>query len=266
MKKVLFYGRIFQEQETEVKAFLDELIRCLLLSDFQIITREGTSTPENYDTVWLDNIVLDISCAYRDAMGLPYECVMSYIMDDDSHESPHNRVKKYLSSTNRLIGYQEMLDDCDVVIGLGGTEGVYRLGLFAAGTKKMFIPFALANGTAKQLVKEFKSLIDNNYSSQLYSFISKNELNKAEIAQFVRILDTCINNNHNKADVISQEDFFRYIDEHPEQIKDFPAGYTWKLLKKLPLRYWIISITAVIVFVFSVAMNIYQTYVAPIIS
>lgn len=160
-----------------------------------------------------------------------------------------------------------MLDYCDAVISLGGTEGVYRLGLFAAGTKKLFIPFALADGTSKQLVKEIKSLLEKNYTGEFYPLISRNKLEPSEINQFVQLLNQCIEKKEKESlKTINQEEFLKYIDENPESLKNLSPHYVWKLLKKLPFRYWLSAIAFIILFVILEAINIYNTYILPITS
>lgn len=266
MKRVLFYGRINKPDEAKVEMFLKELIRDLLLSDYIIITREGTAHPEKYDSIWLDNMVLEIACNWRNKLNLPYDRVQSFSMDDDLAASTHDRVMMVLSSNNRLVGYQEMLDNCDAVISLGGTEGVYRLGLFSVGTKKLFIPFAMANGTSKQLVKEFKSILEKNYSPDFYPLISRNILEATEINKFVQLLSRCIEQKRVESKTITEEDFLYYLDNNPEKLKKLSPHYIWRLLKKMPMIYWISAAAFLLLVLFMMALELYSTYLEPIVS
>lgn len=163
MKRVLFYGSIARDNKDTVEKFLKEFIGKLLDDDYTIFTREGTSTPEAYEKIWLDNMVLDIACDYRDTNRLSYDRVASFVMTDDDNISKHRRQRRIISSTNRFDGYQEMMEQCDVIVSIGGTEGVYRLGLFSAAKKKLFVPIAIDNGTSRKLVKELKDYLSKHF-------------------------------------------------------------------------------------------------------
>ena len=120
-------------------------------------------------------------------------------MQNDTEISQHNRTKRYINAFGRFEGYKELLANCDVVIAIGGTEGVYRMGLFTADKDTIFLPFSFAGGRAKTLVRELQSLLVG-YGEDLLPILSQEtELGEQDIEQLLHIMNDAIKLKKEKA-------------------------------------------------------------------
>ena len=154
-------------------------------------------------------------------------------MNDDENVSPHERQRILISSSNRFDGYQEMMEQCDVIISIGGAEGVYRLGLFAAAKKKLFIPLAIDDGTSRKLVKELKEYLTKEFSPDIFHYISYTELDNADIRRLVGEIDQCIfqiNERTAQTHVITRQQFEEFIESNSSEILKLPLLKVAKLL------------------------------------
>lgn len=258
MKRVFFYGSINDNDYDKVNKFLKKFIPKLLERDYQIITREGTPTSGTDKHVWLDNLVLDIACNYRDAHEMDFNSVISLRLDDN-RPSEHKRKIITLQSSDRFSGYREILDKCDVVIAIGGTGGVYRLGLVAAATNYFFIPLSIAEGDAQTLARQLKDYLVNNYSDKLPDYILDSEIENDEMEHFLNVISSCINKPKDKKDEISDEQFINYIENHSGKLKNLSIKHLWKILIKLPVS-WIITLfglvlAVIVLFVLQLVLN-----------
>lgn len=244
MKSVFFYGSIKEGDYDKVNRFLSKFIPKLLERDYQIITREGTPDPTSGNHVWLDNLVLDIACNYRDTHQLDFNTVISLRLDDNK-PSEHRRKIITLQSSDRFSGYREILEKCDLVIAIGGTGGVYRLGLVAAATNYFFIPLSIAEGDAQTLARQLKDYLVNNYSDKLPDYILDSEIEPDEMEKFLNVISSCINKPTGKKEEISDEQFIEYIENHSDKLKNLSIKHLWKILIKLPVS-WIIALFSLV--------------------
>jgi hypothetical protein len=262
IKSVLFYGSIKKEYESEVKSFLEMLIPQMLMRNYKIVTREGTNCPEDYELIWLDNIVLDIACNTLSKNLYSKDQVLSLLMRTDDKISTHDRIKRYMSSSGRFVVYNELLDNCDAVISIGGREGVYRLGLFATGKKSLFIPLSFANGMSKELAKELCSVLTNHAKIVSNFSMQCSNITEKDISIFLDSLDTIISNRQrelqeskiNIKKKIEQQDILNYIME--KNILDIPIML---FIKILPIRF-MYTLIAIIITITIIVWNLRPEY------
>lgn len=244
MKKVLFYGSIEEEDYEKVKAFLEKFIPKLLERDFQVITREGITGTDELTHKWLDNIILDIACKYRDLHCIPYEKVISLKLNSDNISS-HDRKVITLRNSERFKAYKEILGHCDLIISIGGKGGVYRLGLVSAIMNQLFVPLSLAKGKSQVLSRELSDYLSDNYSNELVDFTLKNYITENEMEQFINVIIKACNQDAHKDSTITESQFLQYIENNPGRIKELSIKQFWRLLVKLPLS-WLLSLFGII--------------------
>ena len=155
--KVLFYGSLPASADVKVKQFLGDLVRQLLDQGLTLVTREGTDNQTEVGTIWVDNVILNAACEYRDQRGLPRDRVLSYAFDSSvGHMAPHDREIIRLPNDHRYGMYRRLLAKTDLLITVGGKEGVYRLGLFAAALRQTVLPLPFTGGTSETLWRELE--------------------------------------------------------------------------------------------------------------
>ena len=158
--KILFYGSLnASAPETAlIRPFVSALTECLLEDPaIVIVTREGDGPTKRGETISIDNIVLDAACAYRNANGRPKDCIVSYADPRRFHKGDYCKLDRkitILPVTHRYAMYREMLEETDVLVTIGGKEGVYRLGLFAAALQTPVIPIGCTGGKSRDLYDE----------------------------------------------------------------------------------------------------------------
>jgi hypothetical protein len=157
--RILFYGSVPQEDIRlgSITHFLDVFVRVLLERGATIVTREGSNTAANDAHIPVDNLVLNVACRVRDERNLDANRVISYAESknlEENRRSAHDRPITRLPSSHRWDLYRELLSAADVLITIGGREGVYRLGLVAAAQGHVVLPLAFTGGKSLTLWEE----------------------------------------------------------------------------------------------------------------
>jgi hypothetical protein len=157
--RILFYGSVPRDDErlVSIRGFLDVFVRALLEGGATIVTREGTNTVDKDAHVPIDNLVLDVACSVRDQRHLDANRVVSYAESSNLQAgrcSAHDRPITRLPNSHRWDLYRELLSAADVLITVGGREGVYRLGLVAAAQGRVVLPLAFTGGKSLTLWEE----------------------------------------------------------------------------------------------------------------
>lgn len=163
--RVLFYGSLnpAAPEYEELCRFVRQLVEHLMDCGAVITTREGNNIDsksidkDKVDIVPVDNVVLDSACDYRIRESMPYDKIISFAESkefEQGNRSGHDRKIIMLPVPHRLAMYREMLENTDVLVTVGGKEGVYRLGLFGYALQKPVIPIGFSGGTSRVLWKE----------------------------------------------------------------------------------------------------------------
>ena len=259
MKRILFYGSIDDERYDKTQAFLSVFIPKLMERGYQIVTREGC-VPEPNTHGWLDNLVLDIACNYRDTHALPYDRVISFRLDSAT-PSKHDRELITLASSERFAGYREMLEKTDMVIAIGGRDGVYRFGLVAAATNHFYLPLSVAGGVAgDKMTRELRDYLTNNYSKEIVNYACKSHFEDMDMEKMINEIARCLNNPQTSSNsAITDEQFISYIENNPEKLEGMDLKRLWKLIRKLPAKVIIplfaFALTFVVLFVMNIIMG-----------
>lgn len=248
------------KEKKQLKSFLEVLIPKLLQRDYTIMTREGEPSENGRNVYCLDNLVLDIACNYRDEHKLDYDTVISLQMDNNKR-SIHDRKIIQLKKSERFSAYKEIINNCDVIIGIGGTGGVYRLGLVSAATNHFFIPLSIVEGTSCTLARELNDYLSDNYSPDLSAYTMDNHIDGKEIDYLISAITNCLNKpNSNTKTELSSQQLFDLLQSNTDKLKEFSFKQLWQLLTSLPISWllplFVLLLTVIVLFIVQLALNV----------
>lgn len=152
---IIFYGSIDSTRSdfTRIAENLKSLVTTLARNKVNFVIRCVNAIPNN-TIVPVDSLVLDALRTYNTS-GKKVNLTVFHEPGDPSITSWGLPVKTYTASTmNRLQFYSELLELVDVVVGVGGQQGLLRMAISCEWAGKPILVLPGSGGTAELLWQE----------------------------------------------------------------------------------------------------------------